>query len=516
VRNELAFSYLEELCSAVSAVHDHLKETYSTMFDGELIQLHAEIDELYPDAQKTLLAEIRKRGLRVDQPHKEPKQQSRLTPALREAIRRNFSPIANLEQVIDDLAADPKGLARHIFEAAKSSSLEDAERFCGSQPTPDTEPMVWQRPSNEGIFGKLRWELLCLHIAVSVTICLRNLRPRAQGQIVEGLCHDWVQAGITDWMGDCISVYLRAFDSRRECCEEFCERCCGSNNVPQLARVFESYIERAVSETHEALGRHGFTSPWRSWMYECWARLASEAERLSHFAQYTINQRYRAAYDEAGAALLSWGHPRPSSSLSPGTSAAGERTISNADEVASGAYSPGSATMGEIEPHYYRVLGISRTASQAEVSAAYKRAWNPNRPDIQDVLNAYFVLYDPERRRNYDLNWQDSEPPQFWDEVGIVARLLVVGAILWGAGKIVLWCILAALAELIVACSGAPKAERLVTHDVIDAGVQSAAGWLSIVLLVGLGIYLFRHDKQPTSYPEEPPELPAIYVDAPK
>jgi curved DNA-binding protein CbpA len=66
----------------------------------------------------------------------------------------------------------------------------------------------------------------------------------------------------------------------------------------------------------------------------------------------------------------------------------------------------------------YAVLGIERTASQAEVRAAYRRlaqARHPDRPSGSDAamvaLNlAYRVLGDPERRRRYDASLE----PRVW------------------------------------------------------------------------------------------------------
>jgi curved DNA-binding protein CbpA len=70
----------------------------------------------------------------------------------------------------------------------------------------------------------------------------------------------------------------------------------------------------------------------------------------------------------------------------------------------------------------YAVLGVERTASQAEVRAAYRRlarARHPDRPSGSDAemvaLNlAYRVLGDPERRRRYDASlearvWADED-----------------------------------------------------------------------------------------------------------
>jgi curved DNA-binding protein CbpA len=66
----------------------------------------------------------------------------------------------------------------------------------------------------------------------------------------------------------------------------------------------------------------------------------------------------------------------------------------------------------------YAVLGIERTASQAEIRAAYRRlaqTRHPDRPSGSEAamvaLNlAYRVLGDPERRRRYDASLGPASP----------------------------------------------------------------------------------------------------------
>lgn len=77
---------------------------------------------------------------------------------------------------------------------------------------------------------------------------------------------------------------------------------------------------------------------------------------------------------------------------------------------------------------YYDILGVSRDASQEEVSKAFKKIarkyhpdLNPNDPEAErkfkDANEAYEVLKDPEKRKRYDnlgSNWQhgqDFQPP---------------------------------------------------------------------------------------------------------
>lgn len=70
-------------------------------------------------------------------------------------------------------------------------------------------------------------------------------------------------------------------------------------------------------------------------------------------------------------------------------------------------------------PDYYAVLGIPRTATTEEIRAAYKRESLKTHPDrltnvthaekqkaterFQVVADAYFVLFDPDRRKEYDV-----------------------------------------------------------------------------------------------------------------
>jgi DnaJ-class molecular chaperone len=68
---------------------------------------------------------------------------------------------------------------------------------------------------------------------------------------------------------------------------------------------------------------------------------------------------------------------------------------------------------------YYRILGVPRTASAKEIKAAYRRLARKHHPDVnpgsreaeakfKEVGEAYEVLSDPEKRRQYDhlgANW---------------------------------------------------------------------------------------------------------------
>jgi DnaJ-class molecular chaperone len=85
--------------------------------------------------------------------------------------------------------------------------------------------------------------------------------------------------------------------------------------------------------------------------------------------------------------------------------------------------------MTNARPDLYAVLGVAPTASQAEISHAYRTMVRRHHPDtcapddesenatsdttLQQVIAAYTVLHDPTRRADYDRQARPGRrPPQ--------------------------------------------------------------------------------------------------------
>ena len=80
---------------------------------------------------------------------------------------------------------------------------------------------------------------------------------------------------------------------------------------------------------------------------------------------------------------------------------------------------------------YYKILGVGRTASEKEIKSAYRRLARKYHPDVnpgdkqaedkfKEIGEAYEVLSDPEKRRQYDrygTAWQPGRGPAPWGGV---------------------------------------------------------------------------------------------------
>jgi curved DNA-binding protein len=82
---------------------------------------------------------------------------------------------------------------------------------------------------------------------------------------------------------------------------------------------------------------------------------------------------------------------------------------------------------------YYETLDVSRSASAAELSKAYRKLARTYHPDVnkdpgaedrfKQISEAYEVLKDPEKRKRYDAlgeNWKNGQeftPPPGWEDV---------------------------------------------------------------------------------------------------
>jgi len=86
---------------------------------------------------------------------------------------------------------------------------------------------------------------------------------------------------------------------------------------------------------------------------------------------------------------------------------------------------------------YYRLLGIAREATDEEIKKAYRKLAMTYHPDrnrgdpgceehLKEINEAYHVLGDQEKRRQYDLLWRQPFRNQAFYEGDLSDELLVI------------------------------------------------------------------------------------------
>ena len=69
-------------------------------------------------------------------------------------------------------------------------------------------------------------------------------------------------------------------------------------------------------------------------------------------------------------------------------------------------------------PNHYETLGVDKNATQDELKKAYRKLSKEHHPDkggdeekFKEISEAYSVLSDPEKRKEFDLQYQPGYNP---------------------------------------------------------------------------------------------------------
>ena len=117
--------------------------------------------------------------------------------------------------------------------------------------------------------------------------------------------------------------------------------------------------------------------------------------------------------------------------------------------------------MGIERQDLYGVLGVARTASPAQISRAYRTLLHTHHPDtrnhntrnsdadvdagrnhdlaLRQVLAAYAILHDPQRRADYDRRRRSAAPAQPGHPAAATPPIVILGDVTRSRGPRPIW-----------------------------------------------------------------------------